>query len=287
MKYVPKRPEGNVNVTPGSPIRSFFVLLGGSLAILVGIYILLGLAVDLLVHRIPPSVEARIGDLVLGTLGKPRMATPEEEVLQRMVDEIQERCADLPYRLSVRLYKSDVTNAVALPGGTIAVFSGLVAKMDSENELAFVLAHESGHFVHRDHLKGLGRSLVLMILSAALFGGDSRVGEMLVGWVNVAEMGFSRRQETQADAFALATLHCRYGHVGGAVDFFEKLAELGDTGPVGHFFSTHPRNRKRIAHLEAFRKANGYPLGPLRPLPEALSPEEPKPAETKDSDGFH
>ncbi len=40
----------------------------------------------------------------------------------------------------------------------MVVFTGLLEKMTSENELAFVLAHELGHYDHRDHLRGLGRA---------------------------------------------------------------------------------------------------------------------------------
>ena len=45
-------------------------------------------------------------------------------------------------------------NAVALPGGNIVVFAGLLKEIKSENELAMILGHELGHFAHRDHLRG-------------------------------------------------------------------------------------------------------------------------------------
>ncbi len=53
-------------------------------------------------------------------------------------------------------------------GSYLFVTNGLLAAVESENELAFVLAHELGHFHHRDPLQALGRSLVLITLSSLL-----------------------------------------------------------------------------------------------------------------------
>jgi len=66
-----------------------------------------------------------------------------------------------------------------------------------------VLAHELGHFANRDHLKGLGRGLILWIISAGILGQDNAItdlaGRSLIG----VQMKFSQAQETKADLFAL------------------------------------------------------------------------------------
>ena len=64
MKYTPREQKTNVNVTPTSPLREFFVLTAGLLAIIVGVYFLLGFAVDLLVPRISPELERKLWPFV-------------------------------------------------------------------------------------------------------------------------------------------------------------------------------------------------------------------------------
>lgn len=273
MKYTPRLPEETANVTPGGPLREFALLFGGAVAVLAALYILLGATVDLIVPHISPNLERKIGSLLLRSVPRPVMPPVEERVLQAILNELQENCLHLDKPPTVHFVFRDVVNAVALPGGHIIFFSGMLRKLHSLNEVAFVLAHETGHFKHRDHLRALGRSLVLMTLSAALFGGDSRVGDLLSRFLNIAEMGFSRKQEIRADEFALTVLNCRFGHVGGATAFFKTLGETGRMGAVRHFFSTHPRNRQRIAHLDAYNRENAFSTGPLNPLPKALRPD--------------
>ena len=277
MKYTPRLPDETANVTPGGPLREFALLFGGALAVLAVLYLLLGAAVDRIVPHISTDLERKIGAYLLGSIPRSNgMDTVEERVLQTILNELMEGCIDLDYQPKVHFVSGDTVNAVALPGGHIVVFSGLLDRLDSLNETAFVLAHESGHFKHRDHLRVLGRSLVFMALSAAVFGGDSRVGNLLSGWLNIAEMGFSRKQETRADEFALEVLNCRFGHVGGAADFFRAMGEGDGFEVVRHYFSTHPRNRKRIAHLAAYSRENGFSGGPPNPLPKALRPTVPE-----------
>ena len=106
-----------------------------------------------------------------------------------------------------------------------------------------------------------------MTISTFLFGADSSVGKILAKALNITEMSFSRKQETRADEFALDTLNCAYGHVGGATDFFKKIPKSKDPGKFGHYFASHPENRKRIYHMENIIKSKRLNLAERRPLP--------------------
>jgi predicted Zn-dependent protease len=159
---------------------------------------------------------------------------------------------------------------MALPGGHIVVYTGLLEKVSSENKLAFALAHEMGHYAHRDHLRGMGRALVLITVSTLLFGSDSDVSRMLVHGLNITQLSFSQKQEIRADEFALETINCAYGHVAGALDFFEKIAKDQKLGKFGHYFSSHPETRRRICHLKALIGLKGFTLAGQNPLPEGL-----------------
>ena len=188
------------------------------------------------------------------------------------MDRLQDGCAPLPYAITVHVKQSDAVNAAALPGGHMVVFTGLLSEMTSENELAFVLAHELGHFAHRDHLRGLGRALVLMTASTILLGADNSVNSMIGQGMVLTELSFSRQQETRADEFALETLFRHYGHVADSTSFFSKIPKDGDPGRFGHYFASHPQNQRRIDHLNALAQARGYPTGTPNPLPTDLVP---------------
>ena len=156
---------------------------------------------------------------------------------------------------------------MALPGGLIIVTQGLLDDVSSENELAFVLGHELGHFRNRDHLRALGRGLVISLFLAAVTGGDvSGIG------INVADVtlrGFSRKQESNADEFGLAVVYAEYGHVNEASRFFEKWADEDQAGMIaGSYLSTHPRAGDRVAQLEELAVRQSWPVdGNVTPLP--------------------
>lgn len=266
MKYTPKRPQINDNVTPGSPFKEFFVLVGGLLGVIVGIYLVLGLLVDFAVPRVSLETERRIAGFFSKLTDASEKASDRVAYLQSLVDKLGERCAPLPYEIKVYVYEDEIANAVALPGGTILVFSGLLEKMTSENELAFVMSHELGHFHHRDHLRVMGRRMVFIALSALLLGSDSSVGGMLAQSVGVTEMGFSRTQETRADEFGITALNCFYGHMGASVDFFEKMKQAEDPTRFGQYFASHPETTDRIQHILDFGREKGFSMGQRKAL---------------------
>ncbi|MBW1840608.1 MAG: M48 family metallopeptidase [Deltaproteobacteria bacterium] len=262
VKFTPRMPESNVNVTPTSPLKDFFVLLSAAIGILVGIYFLLGLAVDFFAPRIPPEIEQNMASAFISSIAVSEKLSNKTQEVQNLLDALQKQCAKLPYEFNVHLHDSPQVNAVALPGGNIVVFSGLLDQVKSETELSFVLSHEMGHYAHRDHLRALGRALIFMALSAALFGPDSSVGELLAQSLNITELGFSRKQETHADEYALDILYCRYRHVDGAIGLIKKLTADEDTGLLGHYFSTHPQSRERISHVKTYSRSKKYPINP-------------------------
>ena len=271
MKFTARQPGINVNVSPTHPLKEFAILAGGLLAIVVGIYLALGLAVDLIVPRLSMDLEKKLAGAFVGRLVENEDVADTTRSLQSLVDRLQDRCAPLPYSITVHVTEADAVNAAALPGGHMVVFTGLLAEMASENELAFVLAHELGHFANRDHLRGMGRALVLMTASTLLLGADNSINSMIGQGMVLTDLSFSRKQESQADEFALETLFCHYGHVADATSFFSKIPEDGDPGRFGHYFASHPENRRRISRLEDLAQERGYPTGDPLPLPADLT----------------
>ena len=86
-----------------------------------------------------------------------------------------------PYAIDANIIISDQINAFALPGGKIFVYSGIIEKMKSYEELVALLSHESSHVTHRHSLKSMSRSAAGSIVVATVFGD---VGEISAGLIS-------------------------------------------------------------------------------------------------------
>jgi predicted Zn-dependent protease len=273
MKFTPRGLKENVNVTPISPLRELFVLLGAILGALLVIYLVLGFALDVLVMRMPEGLEEKIGAFFSHSY---RLKEPSanELKIQKLLDEIASLVDEKELDLTVYVSDSPEVNALALPGGNVLVFSGLLEEIESENELSMILAHEIGHFINRDHLRGLGRGLVLVAISAVVFGADSTVANAAQRILLTTDLKFSRRQELAADKFAVRLLNKKYGHVGGAYDFFERVKAKRGEPRFLKFLSTHPASTDRITLLEAEIREKGYLSGDKVPLRRGYRPKK-------------
>ncbi len=270
MEYKPALPEHNDNVSHERPVREFIILACTVAFFLVGVFWVLGLCVDLAVDSISPEVEAAI----FASAAAPEAADssdPRQVKLQAMVDGLIE-CGGITRPLNVKLIESDDANALAFPGGRILVLGGLLDSVVSENGLAFVLAHELAHYKNRDHLRGLGRAIVLTAVSALLTGASSEVTQLLAPSATFSQAHYSQDREELADARALQTLACYYGHVGGATEFFEAMQERdGKILPgFGQYFATHPEAVERIKNLRRLTEGHRFAVQDVLPLPAVL-----------------
>ncbi|MFC5459774.1 M48 family metallopeptidase [Massilia niabensis] len=270
MKYTPSLPERNDNVTQEHPLKDFLLILGGLAALALLVFFLLGLLVDAVVDRMEPGTEASLTRIIAANMpAAPVKADPRQAQLQALADSLRP-CIALARPAQVRLADSSTPNAMVVPGGTIYVFSGLLDRVKSENGLAFVLAHELGHLAHRDHLRALGRGIVLYGLAALVTGDNSALAGVLAPAQHLGESSYSRARESAADALALRVLHCRYGHAGGATEFFSALREEQGSGlPGSHYVASHPAMDARIGALQAAMVKNGMKSGPVRPFTQA------------------
>jgi len=266
MKYTPRRIRENVNISKTSPLREFFVLIFGITGVMVGIYILLGLSLNLVLPRISTTMEDRLAVFSSSYYSGEEKSSPLTQRVQNLLDRLVAagNIHDRKYR--VHILPQETVNALALPGGHIVIFKGLLDQVASENELAMILGHELGHFRNRDHLRGLGRGLVIVFLSNALLGSDSGATRLLENLLVDTEMRFSQRQEMKADVLGLNLLVKLYGHAGGAVDFFRRISMEKKTGPMAYLFATHPYPEKRIRSLEYLIEEKSYPVRKVRPF---------------------
>ncbi len=287
MKFVPKEADGNVNVPKVNQGVEFIWMVAAAFAFVSLLYILLGFAVDFAAPHIPPALEAKIGGGYVKTVddGKRDEA---EKALEKIMAKLIAKAPPMPYEFKIHVVYTADANALALPGGNIVIFSGLLNKVKSENELAFILAHELGHYEYRDHLRGIGRAFLVMALSAVIAGGgDSGAGRIAELIIPATTLKFSRDQEKRADLFALELLYDVYGHTGGSSHLFEKMKKMEKMPEYAYFFTTHPGFGGRIEALRTVSVERGYVEGTVLPLSPALkNVSEGEPGKGKKKYGF-
>lgn len=154
----------------------------------------------------------------------------------------------------VNLIKSQQINAFCMPGGKIAVFTGLIDRLQlSDDELAMIMGHEMGHALWeharertaKTNLTNIGGRLVGMLL----FG---QAGEVIgAAGASLATLKFSRSDETEADLIGLE-LAARAGYDPRAgITLWEKMSAATKGKAPPQWLSTHPSGASRI---EAIRK---------------------------------
>ncbi|MBU1112250.1 MAG: M48 family metalloprotease [Candidatus Omnitrophica bacterium] len=143
-------------------------------------------------------------------------------------------------------------NALAIPGGHIFVYRGLLDKV-SQQELAFVLAHEIGHVSARHSLKQLGASLSVSVLAATLLRTpeQTQAKQMVDQLYGLISLGYSRKDELEADSLAFQYVNSAGYQPRAALTLFKKLeAENNNRGQVPFYLSSHPDPEARIKNIE-------------------------------------
>jgi predicted Zn-dependent protease len=226
----------------------------------------LGLALEVVLIHYEDQVISTLGDFFSSRIEHSAAFDQDRIYLQKIVDSLSRHQEKATGPFTVSVVENDAVNALAYPGGNIVVHSALLNKVQSENELAMVLSHELGHFAHKDHLKGLGRGLVLLVFSVALLGQDSQAASLVGGAIEAMHGKYSREQELQADEFGLDLLQKEYGHVGGSLDFFERLAKHENSVLFQAFATSHPLSRQRVQRLKELIVERDYTLEMPLPL---------------------
>jgi predicted Zn-dependent protease len=191
-------------------------------------------------------------------------AGKNHEMVTRAMTRLSAVADDAGYEWEVSLIQDDKTvNAFALPGGKMAVYTGILPVCQSETGLAVVMGHEIGHVVARHGTERmtnmLGFDLVLSLLN---IGDYAQLAQMLLDvFVNLPN---GRQQESEADEIGLIYM-ARAGYdPREAVAFWERMESLGGGGPP-EFLSTHPSHETRVERLreklpealEVWRQAGG------------------------------
>jgi predicted Zn-dependent protease len=230
----------------------------------------------LLAPRVPVAWEQNVGQSAMAYLApperrcaEPRLAAATEEIVRRLTAP----GPPSPYTLRVSVVDRPVVNALAVPGGYVVVFRGLLERTRTPEELAGVLAHELQHVLRRHATRAVIQDVSTGLLLMALTGDVT--GPLAYGLQTARTLGelrYSRHAEEEADTEGMKMLLAARVDPAGMIAFFDAIRKEEGTQPqVLTYLSTHPMAAERIARLKAMARAwTGTPI-PL--LPEENWPD--------------
>ena len=159
------------------------------------------------------------------------------------------------WRWELNLITSKDLNAFCMPGGKVAVYTGIVEQLRlTDDELAMIMGHEMAHAL-REHARArIAKSQgtgTLLSLGAQLLG-LGQLGDVAASiGTQLLTLRFSREDETDADLVGLE-LAARGGYnPQAAVSLWQKMAQAGGGAGGPSFLSTHPSGPERIQQLQA------------------------------------
>lgn len=169
--------------------------------------------------------------------------------LARLIGKL-ETAAGLPIPLDTKVIRRSEANAVALPGGHIYVFEGLIEKSETAEELAGIVAHEIGHVAHRDGTRSILQAAGLSFLFGMMLGDFVGGGAVVIGARAVLQSSYSREVEAAADRYG-ADLMSRLGADPRALGTI--LTRIsGAIHPGMEILRDHPDTKARVAVLETY-----------------------------------
>ncbi len=234
--------------------RVMWASVGGSiLAVALGLWFGADLLVEMAVSRIPVEWEEKLGEAAYRDFLSHQEVMkegPAVKAVEEMTQRLAEQIPNNPYKFQVTVVKSDVINAFALPGGYVVVFTGLMKKADSGEEVAGVLGHELNHVLQRHGMERMVKNLGVMAVVAIIVGDQQGlIGLMRQVGVELLTLKFDRAQETEADLTGLQLVYRAKIDPHGMITFFQKLSEK-DEGRI-EWLSTHPMSSARADRLKA------------------------------------
>jgi beta-barrel assembly-enhancing protease len=227
-----------------------------------------------------PNQQAQLGQRAAADLKKKEKVLPETDPRVVMVRKVGNHLLstfkdDKPWKFSFDVIASKEVNAFALPGGPTFVYTGLLEKLKTQDELAGVLGHELTHvrrehwaYGYRDEQK---RSLGLAALLIFTHANRSTADIASIGNDVIFNLPFSRKHESEADNGGIRMMVDAGYNPQGIVDVFKILASLSGKGAPPEFLSDHPSDAKRIKAMQDNVDKLNKTFDPQRPLPENVT----------------
>jgi len=195
----------------------------------------------------------------------PREIEPVKRVAARIIEAAKRsKYAEMAqqFQWEVTVFKDDKTaNAFALPGGKMAVYTGIFPMAKTEAGLAAVMGHEVVHALARHGgermSQGEATNIGIQVLgtAAGVGTGNAALGQATMAALGVgAQVGmllpFSRKHESEADYIGILLAADAGYDPPESVALWKRMARMSGGGAPPEFMSTHPSNETRIDQLK-------------------------------------
>jgi beta-barrel assembly-enhancing protease len=198
-------------------------------------------------HLLSVSQEKKLGDKLIDMMIDKKSVIKDgalyelTDSIYRLLQNVQsEEDRALPYQL--HLVRSSEINAMAMPGGHLVVYTGIIDMMEHPDELAGVIAHEMGHIVHRHIIERMAGSMGIGVLLTAISGDPTVVHEVLKMALNSA---FSRKQEAEADQYAFELMAKAGFSPRKMAALFHRFNNMSNID-IPYILRSHPHDHERI-----------------------------------------
>ncbi len=164
------------------------------------------------------------------------------------------------YQWEFNLVESKEVNAWCMPGGKVAVYTGILPVTQTDAGLATVMGHEIAHAVAKHSNERYSQQMIAQGLGSILGGAvtNSQAGMNVfnqvfgIGAQTGVLLPNSRKQESEADRLGLTFMAMAGYNPQNAVDFWQRMAAQSNGQAPPEFLSTHPSDATRIADIKKY-----------------------------------
>lgn len=209
---------------------------------------------------VPAQDEIRLGERAFSEVvaesqleSRASVRAPVEDVGRRIA--LAAERPDYDWRFVV-IDDGKQANAFALPGGKVAVYTGILPIAQTNHGLAVVLGHEVAHAIARHGAERMSQALVAQAGGSVLAGflGGGAAADMIMAAYGLGSeygilMPWGRGQESEADHIGLLLMAKAGYDPREALPFWRRMAEQGKGRSVPEFLSTHPAYERRAAQI--------------------------------------
>jgi Zn-dependent protease with chaperone function len=179
--------------------------------------------------------------------------------LEAMVARL-EAVAHLPLPLKLIVVRKHEANAMALPGGHIFVYQGLIDKANTPDEVAGVIAHEIGHVAHRDGTRSMLQTAGLSFVFGLVLGDFVGGGAVIIASKAILSLAYSRDVEAAADRYGVDLMGKAGGDARALATILDRIAGAIEPG-ANKLLMNHPETKERIVKINALAGAHtGAPM---------------------------
>lgn len=162
----------------------------------------------------------------------------------------EQRTSKFKYQWEFNLIENKVPNAWCMPGGKVAVYTGILPYTQNETGLAVVMSHEIAHAV-AEHGREQASYSVLQNLGGSILNSMGISTGIYSGASNLVLLSYSREHETEADELGLIFMKLAGYNPNYAITFWERMKNSSGAKQP-EFLSTHPSDTTRINNIRKF-----------------------------------